>query len=254
MADRTGNPALNKETFSDFQREEQSSPIAQDNVMTLDGTAAKTAFLLLLLIASAAFTWAQYFAANLALVGILFWVGCIGGLLVAMICVFNKKDAQFLAPVYAGLEGLALGGISGIYEGEYQGIVMQAIAVTIAVLVMLLVAYVTRLARPSENFKLGVIAATGGICAVYVIDLVGMMFHWWRVPFINDNGPVGIAVSAIIAVVAALNLVLDFDFIEQGVNAKAPKYMEWYGAFGLIVTLVWLYLEILRLLAKLRKR
>lgn len=251
MAFKTGNPALNQDTFAEVQPEVISET---NNVMTLDGTAVKTAILLLLLIASAAFTWNLYFAANLALVGTLFWVGTLGGLLVAMICVFNKKDAPFLSPVYAILEGLALGGVSGIYEGEYQGIVMQAIAVTIAVLVVLLFAYVLRLARSSENFKLGIIAATGGICVVYLVDLVGMMFHLWRVPFINDNGPLGILISVAISIVAALNLVLDFDFIEQGVNARAPKYMEWYGAFGLLVTLVWLYLEILRLLAKLRKR
>ncbi|MBX9879952.1 MAG: Bax inhibitor-1/YccA family protein [Candidatus Obscuribacterales bacterium] len=253
MAFKTGNPALNKDTFAEVQT---GGLVAGDNVMTLDGTAVKTAFLLLLLITSAAVTWKLYFAGNLVLVTSLFWVGVIGGFLVAMICVFNKKDAPFLAPVYAILEGLALGGISGIYQGEYQGIVMQAIGITVAVLVALLFAYTTHLVRVTENFKLGVIAATGGIALVYLVDLVGMFSHLWRVPFINmnDTSPVGILVCVGIAIVAALNLVLDFDFIEQGVNAKAPKYMEWYGAFGLLVTLVWLYLEILRILAKLRKR
>lgn len=253
MAFKTGNPALNNDTFA---KVETGGLVEGDNVMTLDGTAVKTGFLLLLLILSGAVTWNLYFAGNLVLVTSLFWVGLIGGFLVAMICVFNKKDATFLAPIYAIFEGLVLGGVSGIYQGEYQGIVMQAIGITVAVLVALLFAYASHLIRATENFKLGVISATGGICLLYVVDLIGSISHLWRVPFINmnDTSPIGILVCVGIAIVAALNLVLDFDFIEQGVNAKAPKYMEWYGAFGLLVTLVWLYLEILRILAKLRKR
>jgi uncharacterized YccA/Bax inhibitor family protein len=178
MAFKTGNPALNKDTFAEV---ETGGFIEGDKAMTLDGTAVKTAFLLLLLIVSAAVTWNLYFAANLAMVISLFWVGTIGGFLVAMICVFNKKDAPFLAPVYAVLEGLALGGISGIYQGEYQGIVMHAIGITVAVLAALLFAYTSRLIRPTENFKLGIVAATGGIAIVYLVDLVGMFSHLWRV-------------------------------------------------------------------------
>jgi uncharacterized YccA/Bax inhibitor family protein len=154
--------------------------------------------------------------------------------------------------VYAILEGLALGGISAIYEEQYGGIVLQAILITFGVLFALLIAYATRLIKPTENFKLGIVAATGGIAIVYLIDIVLGMFGW-SVPFIHDNGIVGILVSVVIVIVAALNFVLDFDFIETGVAQNSPKYMEWYASFGLLLTIVWLYLEILRLLSKIKK-
>jgi uncharacterized YccA/Bax inhibitor family protein len=157
------------------------------------------------------------------------------------------------APLYAVLEGLFLGGISALYELKFQGIVIQAVALTFGTLAALLLAYKSRLIKVTENFKLGVVAATGGIALVYLIS-IGLGFFGIRMPYLHDSGPIGIGISVFIVIVAALNLVLDFDFIEQGAAQGAPKYMEWYAAFGLLVTLIWLYLEILRLLAKVRRR
>jgi uncharacterized YccA/Bax inhibitor family protein len=156
-------------------------------------------------------------------------------------------------PIYALLEGLFLGGISAIFEARYPGIVIQAVSLTFGTLLVLLVAYTSRVIRPSENFKLGIVAATGGIALIYMASFVLGLFGV-SMPYIHDNGLIGIGFSLFVVVIAALNLVLDFDFIENGASQGAPKYMEWYGAFGLMVTLIWLYIEILRLLAKLRSR
>jgi uncharacterized YccA/Bax inhibitor family protein len=177
--------------------------------------------------------------------------GVVAGLIVAMVTIFKKTWAPATAPAYALLEGLALGGISAFFEVQFPGIVIQAVALTLGTLFALLVAYKSGLIRATENFRLGVLAATGGIMVVYLISFFGRMFFGWQMPFIHDSGPVGIAFSLFVVVIAALNLVLDFDFIERG-HGTAPKYMEWFAAFGLVVTLVWLYLEILRLLSKLR--
>jgi uncharacterized YccA/Bax inhibitor family protein len=172
---------------------------------------------------------------------------------VACAIVFKKTMAPVLTPTYAVLEGAALGALSSIFEARYPGIVMQAVMCTFGTFLAMLLAYRSGFIKATENFKLIVISATGGIAIVYLIDL-GLMFFGMQVPFIHDGGPVGIIISVGITIVAALNLVLDFDFIEKGAEQGAPKYMEWYAAFGLLVTLVWLYLEILRLLSKaLRK-
>ena len=178
--------------------------------------------------------------------------GLFGGLVVAMITIFKARWAPRTAPLYAVLEGLALGGISAMFEARFPGIVIQAVGLTFGTLFALLFAYKSRLIRATENFKLGVFAATGGIALVYVVSIVGGLFGW-LMPVIHESGTLGILFSLFVVVVAALNLVLDFDFIERG-EGVAPRYMEWYAAFGLIVTLVWLYLELLRLLAKLRER
>jgi uncharacterized YccA/Bax inhibitor family protein len=157
------------------------------------------------------------------------------------------------APIYAVLEGLFLGGISAIFEMSYPGIVIQAVALTFGTLFCLLAAYKSRLIKVTENFKLGIVAATGAICLIYLVSII-MGFFGASIPMIHSSGPLGIGFSLFVVTIAALNLVLDFDFIERGSEMGAPKYMEWYGAFGLVVTLVWLYIEILRLLSKLRRR
>ncbi|MEO8353673.1 MAG: Bax inhibitor-1/YccA family protein, partial [Chthoniobacteraceae bacterium] len=157
------------------------------------------------------------------------------------------------APAYALVEGVFLGGISAIYEAQFGGIVFQAVLMTFGTLFALLAAYQTGLIKATENFKLGIVAATGGIFMVYIASIV-LGFFGIQIPGIFGNGTVGILFSVVVVIIAALNLVLDFDFIEQGAEVGAPKYLEWYGAFGLMVTLVWLYLEILRLLSKLRSR
>ena len=180
-------------------------------------------------------------------------VGMIGGLIVAIVTIFKNHLAKYTVPAYALLEGLALGGISKFFEVMYPGIVNQAVMLTFGTLGALLLAYRSGLIKATENFKLGIVAATGGIFFVYLISWI---LSWFSVsiPLIHSNSNMGILFSIVVVVIAALNLVLDFDFIEEGSEKGAPKYMEWYGAFGLLVTLIWLYLEILRLLAKLSSR
>ena len=242
---RSGNPFLGDKSFDLVERGEAR--------MTLMGTVNKTSILLALTLISALWVWNKYYELqDPAAIMPLMWIGIIGGLVLALITTFAKKAAPFTAPAYALLEGLALGGISAFYETRYPGIVIQGVGLTFGTLACLLLAYRTGLVKATENFKLGVVAATGAIALLYVVNLVmGMFGH--SMGFIHEGGTVGILFSLVVVTVAALNLVLDFDFIEQGVAAGSPKYMEWFGAFGLLVTLVWLYLEMLRLLSKLRK-
>ena len=242
---RSGNPALTADTFATF-------PVVSDNqVMTIGGTVNKTALSLLILMVTASFVWNRG-AADPSL-WTLTLIGVIGGFLMAMATVFKKTWAPFTTPLYAGLQGLALGGISVVFETTYPGIVSQAVFLTFGTLGALLIAYRSGVIRATENFKLGVAAATGGIAILYLLSFV-LGFFGMSVPLIHSSGTFGILFSVFVVVIAALNLVLDFDFIEQGAERRAPKHMEWYGAFGLLVTLVWLYLEILRLLAKLQSR
>lgn len=246
---RTANPALNDRTFEGF-----GGVLDRGNTMTVSGTVNKTAVMLLLLLLSASWTWSLYYTGQGAIT-VAPWVlgGAIGGLIVALITIFKKAWAAFTAPVYALLEGLVLGGISSLLEGRYPGIVIQAVALTFGTLAGLLMAYRSGLIKVTQNFRLGLFAATGGIMLIYLATML-LGFFGIRMPYIHESGLVGIGFSLFVVVVAALNLVLDFDFIEHGAERGAPKYMEWYAAFGLMVTLVWLYLEILRLLAKTRSR
>ena len=241
---RSGNPSLNAKTFSGFD-------MTATTAMTIMGTVHKTALALLLLMTTALFTW------NLPLGdprgNSFMMLGMIGGLVVGIVTVFKHQWAKYTVPAYALLKGLALGGISKFFETMYPGIVNQAVMLTFGTLGALLLAYRSGLIKATENFKLGIVAATGGIAFVYLISWVLGMFGV-TVPVIHSNSNMGILFSIGVVVIAALNLVLDFDFIEEGAEKGAPKYMEWYGAFGLLVTLIWLYLEILRLLAKLSSR
>ena len=242
---RSGNPSLNDKTFENLE------PTAQP--MTLGGTVNKTAMLLALVMVTALYTWGVYFQShNPVAVVPLMWTGVIGGLVMAIATIFLKRYAFITAPIYALLEGLAIGGISAFYEARYPGIVIQATGLTFGTLICLLLAYKSGLIRATENFKLGVVAATGAIALLYIVDIVMALFGM-PIGFIHEGGTLGIVFSLVVVGIAALNLVLDFDFIETGVARRAPKYMEWYAAFGLLVTLVWLYLEILRLLSKLRR-
>ena len=239
-----------------------SNPMMKDNVftrslsgvetMTLQGAVNKTITLLALVVIGAGFTWNLFYNQGPAAVQPWMMGGLFGGFVVAMVTIFKQSWAPVLAPVYAGLEGLALGGISAYFEARFPGIVLQAVALTFGVMFCLLIAYKSRLIQVTQNFRLGVVAATGGIAVVYLIGFVGSFFGW-QIPYIHESGIIGIGFSLFVVVIASMNLVLDFDFIERG-HGVAPKYMEWYAAFGLIVTLVWLYLEILRLLSKLRDR
>ena len=246
---RTANPALNANTFTKYDQAEYAA-----RSMTIQGVVNRTALLLILAILSASWTWRMFFNdATQAQVAPWMIGGLIGGVVFAFITIFAKKAAAYTAPIYAILEGLFLGGLSAILEAQFPGIVIQAVGLTFGTLFCLLLAYTSRLIKPSENFKLGIVAATGGICMVYVASIF-LRFFGLTMPLIHDTGPIGIAFSLFVVVIAALNLVLDFDFIETGVERGAPKYMEWHAAFGLMVTLVWLYIEILHLLSKLRRR
>jgi uncharacterized YccA/Bax inhibitor family protein len=245
---RTSNPALNANTFADVRRD----PTAPS--MTLEGTVNKAALLLFLVVVPAAWVWSQVRTAfDPSVAGPWIALGVIGGFIAAIVTIFKKEWSPVTAPVYAALEGLALGGLSALLETKYPGIAMQAVALTFATLAAMLLAYRSGLIKATEKFKLGVITATGAIALYYLVGLVLSFFHV-AMPFLQGNSTASLVVSGVIVIVAALNLILDFDFIETGVTAGAPKYLEWYGAFGLMVTLIWLYLEILRLLAKARSR
>jgi uncharacterized YccA/Bax inhibitor family protein len=183
----------------------------------------------------------------------LLMIGVFGGFITAMITIFKQSWAPITAPIYALMEGLFLGGISAFLELRYPGIAVQAVGLTFGTLLTMLVLYSSGLIRVTNKLRIGIIAATGGIALFYFMEIILGFFHINFVS-INGSGVIGIGFSLFVCAIAALNLVLDFDFIEQGVNAGAPKFMEWYGAFGIMVTLVWLYLEILRLLSKMRSR
>jgi len=243
---RSGNPALNKSSFDSFSRTSRGAEI--NEVMTIKGTVDKTAIGLFLLIFSGYYSFAPGMT-------YLIPVGVFGGLIVAVITIFKKEWSPITVPIYAILEGLAMGSISYMFNQAYEGIVMQAIGLTLGILASLLLAYRSGMIKATENFKLGVVAATGGIFLVYMASFV-MSFFGASISVLDptNSSLMSIGFSLFIVVIASLNLVLDFDFIEEGAEKGAPKYMEWYGAFGLLVTLIWLYLEILKLLSKLRSR
>ena len=254
---RSGNPVLKDSTFLDLSS--GSVYPGSANAMSLNGTVNKTGILLLLTILTSAFAWSQTMVQTpeglqVAPGAMIYMIGgAIGGFVLALITAFKKEWSPITAPLYALVEGFFLGSISAIYNAQFEGIVLQAVMLTFGTLFALLFAYRSGLIKATENFKLGVAAATGGIALIYLATIVLGLFGI-KIPYIHESGLIGIGFSLFVIVVAALNLVLDFDFIESGVEAGAPKYMEWYGAFGLMVTLVWLYIEFLRLLAKLQSR
>ena len=242
---RSTNPVLRENAFT--------GQIATGETMTIQGTVNKTGFLLLCVVATSAWTWGLAHSETPG--AAIPWMigGLIGGLVTALITVFKKEWSALTAPLYALLEGLVLGGISALFEKSYPGIAVQAISLTFGVLFVLLLAYKTGIVRATRGFKLGVIAATGGIAMVYMINMLMGFFHM-RMSFLYSSSPLGIGISLFVVTIAALNLILDFDMIETGAGMGAPKYMEWYGAFAMMVTLIWLYMEILRLLSKVRRR
>jgi len=253
---KTANPALGDNTFRNGPGGGYGGNLIDATArMTLSGTVNKTGILLILTFASAAWTWFQYLAAgNPAAIGGWMIFGVFGGFICAMVTIFKKQWSPITAPLYALLEGLFLGGVSAMFDTHYPGIAIQAVGLTFGTLLALLLAYTSRIIKVTQKFALGIVAATGGIALFYVAQMILGFFHIRFLSSVYGSGPIGIGFSLIVVAIAALNLVLDFDFIERGVNYGAPKYMEWYGAFGIMVTLVWLYLEILRLLAKMRSR
>jgi uncharacterized YccA/Bax inhibitor family protein len=245
---RSTNPALSKDIFY-----KQSRAASQAEAMTIDGTVNKTLLMFFLVVAGAYYSWRLYFNAmdpQAGMAAVMPWVaiGGIGGFITALVTIFKKTWASITAPIYAVLEGLFLGGISAVIQAAtYEGIVIQAVSLTFGVLFVLLLAYKTGAIKVTKKFRSGVIAATGAVALVYFISIILQLFGVNVVLF--QPTLLGIIISLVVVVIAALNLVLDFDFIYQGSKAGAPKYMEWFGAFGLMVTLIWLYIEILRLLA-----
>lgn len=238
---KSANPTLSEKTF---QQVAQSVPHGEE--MTLSGTVNKTGILFLILLLGASISWYQPSS-------LFMWGGAIGGFIVAMVTIFKKEWSPITAPIYAALEGLFLGGISLMYANAYNGIVFNAVLLTLGVFAAMLFAYRSGLIQVTKRFRMGVVAATGGIFLVYMATFV-LGFFGINVGLVTGSGIMGIGFSLIIVGVAALNLVLDFDLIDKGVKAGAPKYFEWYTSFGLIVTLVWLYIEMLRLLSKFQRR
>ncbi len=243
---RSGNPTLNESTFTEFFDQSEG----RSDRMTIGGTVNRTIILLSLCCASACMTWPMVMRG--AIGEAIPWAigGAVASLIISMVICWKPTCAPYGAPMYAIAEGLFLGAFSGLCELRYPGIPIQAASMTFGTMFALLLAYRSGLIKATENFKLGVVAATGGIALVYLVAMVLRLFHV-PVPFLNDPSPIGIGISLFVVVVAALNLVLDFDFIEEASKNRVPKYMEWYGAFGLMVTLVWLYIEFMRLLIKI---
>ncbi len=251
---QSNNPVLGKNAFLDSA---SGTVVSPDGAMTINGTVNKTAFLLVLVLCGAMYSWSRVNGmagvADVASLQSLATWSALGGLVMGMITIFKKEWAMATAPAYAALEGVFIGAISAIFEMRFHGIVIQAVALTFGTMGALLLAYRSGLIRATEKFKMGVFAATGGVAIFYLASMVmGFFGHPFSV--IYSSSALGIGVSVVVVIIAALNLILDFDMIESGVESGAPKYMEWYGAFGLVVTLVWLYLEFLRLLSKLNSR
>lgn len=246
---RSSNPALSRNVFA-------AAPVAgSSGVMTIGGTTNKCMILLAIVLCAAGWMWSSFHDPLAAephpsLMG---WMvgGAILGLILALITIFKATWSPFTAPLYALCEGVFLGGISTMLEMRFPGIAMQAVGLTFGTLLGMLLAYRAGVIRATEKFKAIVCAATAGIFIVYLASFL-LGFFGVAIPYIHEGGPIGIGFSLFVIAIAALNLILDFDFIEQGTKSSAPRYMEWYGAFGLMVTLIWLYVEFLILLAKLR--
>lgn len=244
---KSSNPVMTGKIY------EKAGLATDHGVMTINGTLNKIGLMLLLLIVSASYTWNLVLGDDPSRVGTLAIVGGIGGFIVAMVTVFSPKSSPYTAPVYAILEGMFLGAISAVINAKYPGIAFQAVLLTIGTLFTMLFLYRSGTIRATPKFRRGVMMATGAVFFAYMISWILSMFGM-SVGFMHSSGPLGIIISLVIIVIAALNLIMDFDFIEKGSQMGAPKYMEWYGAFGLMVTLIWLYIEFLRLLSRFAGR
>jgi uncharacterized YccA/Bax inhibitor family protein len=243
---RSNNPILKESAFA--------GQITAGRTMTIQGTVNRTGILLLCVVIGAAWTWGLSHSPEPG--AALPWTfgGAIGGLVMALVTIFKKNWSPLTSPIYALLEGLFLGGISAFFEAKYPGIAMQAISLTFGVMAVMLLAYTFRIIKATPKFVLGVVIATGGICLVYLVNVIMVSFFHSQISVLSNGTPLAIGISIFILIIAALNLIIDFDMIEQAAQSGAPKYMEWYGAFGLMVSLIWLYLQVLRLLSNTRRR
>lgn len=246
---RSANPALSGETFAK-ESAKQAESATSGEVMTVDGTVWRTLFLFIILLFPAFYTWSLV-GTGVSLAPYL-WGGGIGGLIVAVVTIFKKSWSPYTAPLYTFLEGLVLGALSGMFESQFQGITLQAVGLTFGTLFLMLTTYLFGWIKVTEKFRSGVMIATGSVALVYGISIIVNLFGG-SIPYIHGSGIIGIGFSVVVVGIAAMNLLLDFDFIEEGAKQQAPKYMEWFAAFGLMVTLIWLYIEILRLLSKIRR-
>lgn len=252
MFNKSSNPILKEKAFA------KQSAFSSTGTMTINGTIEKTGLLILILLVAASYTWGIFFNSGDAenAIGTMGgWLigGALGGFVVAIALTFMPKYAAFLAPIYAILEGVFLGAISAIFESMYPGIVMNAVLGTFSTFLIMLFAYRTGLIKVTDKLRSIIVSATGAIAIMYFLSWIMGMFGM-HMSFLHDSSMMSIGISLFVIVVAAFNLLLDFDFIERGSKAGAAKYMEWYGAFGLLVTLVWLYIEFLRLLSKIQGR
>ncbi len=249
MIMRTSNPVLNKNTFK-----VRNVSTVESSTMTVKGTANKTFLLLMLSLLTAGWTWKKFFVeGNPQVIMPFIMIGSIGGLICAIAITFKKEWAPIAAPIYALLEGFAIGGISSFLELKYHGIAIQAASLTFGTLAVMLLLYRSGIIPVTEKLRMGISAAVGAICLVYMASWI-MSFFGMTIGFINGSSTIGIGFSILVVGVAAFSLLLNFDMIEEGQKQGAPQYMEWYGAFAMMVTLIWLYMEILRLLTKLRGR
>jgi uncharacterized YccA/Bax inhibitor family protein len=246
---KSGNPSLTEKIFS------KSLTAEQDGVMTVRGALHKFGFIFFMMMASAGYTWHAYYQGQN--VGGYMIGGVIGGLIVAIVITFKRSWSSYLAPLYGLMEGLFVGGLSAMlndaFAESYPGIIMQAVGLTFGAALAMFLLYNFRVIRATERFKSVIFTATAGIAIFYLIAMVLRMFNI-DIPFLHEGSLMGIGFSVFVVAIAALNLIIDFDMIEKGAEMGAPKYMEWYCAFGLLVTIVWLYIEILRLLSKVASR
>lgn len=244
----SGNPALSEKVFN------RTLDVNDSSTMTVRGSINKFGFLMLMVVAGAAYTWHLYSTFQQNTMTTFMWIGVIGGLITALIIINKPTTARYLAPAYGLLEGFFIGAISAVlneaFAKTYPGLIIQAVGLTLGVALAMFLLYRFRIIKATQRFKSIIFGATAGIALFYIVALVLRLFHV-NLPFMYDASPLGIGISVFIVAIAALNLILDFDMIEQGAKSGAPKYMEWYGAFGLLVTIVWLYIEILKLLSRL---
>ena len=249
---KSGNPTLSEKRFSDTILDDV---VSHENAMTVRGTLNKFGFLFLLVMGTAFYSWKEF--AGGGNVQPLILIGAFGGLVVAIVMIFKKEWAPWLAPAYALLEGLFVGAISAYYNfafaAQAPGIVINAVGLTFGTAIAMYLLYSFKIIKATEKFKAVIITATAGIAVFYMLAWA-LGFFGIQIPFLHEGSAMGIGFSVFVVALAALNLILDFDMIERGAELGAPKYMEWYGAFGLLVTIVWLYLEILRLLSKISRK
>lgn len=241
---KSGNPALSDNRL-------KVETLSNEAKMTAKGAVKKTLVLLAIVVLTGSLSWSMA-ESNPSLAQALTIGGGIAGFITALIIIFKQTTAPILSPLYAVFQGAFLGAISMLYENLYDGIVLQAILITLCILLVMLSLYQHGVIKVTQKFRMGVIAATGGVALVYFFSFI-MGFFGVQIPYIHGSGIMGIGFSVVIVVIASLNLALDFDFFDKGEEHQLPKYMEWYGAFGLMITLIWLYLEILRLLSKTRR-